>query len=81
MVLAALASKDYLDIQNSRIEDLFVFIEKLKEAGVKVEDLGNDTLRVFKAEKLKAVKIQTNVFPGFPTDIQAPFGVLMTQAA
>jgi len=80
MVLAALASKDYLDIQNARIEDLFVFIEKLKEAGVKVEDLWNDTLRVFKAEKLKAVKIQTNVFPGFPTDIQAPFGVLMTQA-
>jgi hypothetical protein len=39
MVLAALASKDYLDIQNARIEDLFVFIEKLKEAGVKVEDL------------------------------------------
>ena len=80
MVLAALASKDYLDIQNARIEDLFVFIEKLKEAGVKVEDLWNDTLRVYKAEKLKAVKIQTNIFPGFPTDIQAPFGVLMTQA-
>lgn len=80
MVLAALASKEYLDIQNARIEDLFIFIEKLKEAGVKVQDLWNDTLRVFKAEKLKAVKIQTNVFPGFPTDIQAPFGVLMTQA-
>lgn len=80
MVLAALASKDYLDIQNARIDDLFVFIEKLKEAGVKVEDLWNDTLRVYKAEKLKAVKIQTNIFPGFPTDIQAPFGVLMTQA-
>ena len=37
-------------------------------------------MRVYKAEKLKAVKIQTNIFPGFPTDIQAPFGVLMTQA-
>lgn len=80
MVLAALASKQYLDIENARIEDLFVFIEKLKEAGVQVQDLWNDTLRVFKAEKLKAVKIQTNIFPGFPTDIQAPFGVLMTQA-
>lgn len=80
MVLAALASEEYLDIHNARIEDLFVFIEKLKEAGVKVEDLWNDTLRVYKAEKLQAVKIQTNIFPGFPTDIQAPFGVLMTQA-
>lgn len=80
MVLAALASKEYLDIENARIEDLFIFIEKLKEAGVKVEDLWNDTLRVYKADKIKAVKVQTNIFPGFPTDIQAPFGVLMTQA-
>lgn len=80
MVLAALASKEYLDIENARIDDLFIFIEKLKEAGVKVEDLWNDTLRVFKADTIKAVKVQTNIFPGFPTDIQAPFWVLMTQA-
>lgn len=80
MVLWALASKEYLDIENARIDDLFIFIEKLKEAWVKVKDLWNDTLRVYKANKLKAVKVQTNVFPGFPTDIQAPFGVLMTQA-
>jgi|TARA_Y100001960_G_scaffold265165_1_gene288068 UDP-N-acetylglucosamine 1-carboxyvinyltransferase len=35
---------------------------------------------VYKADELKAVKVQTNVFPGFPTDLQSPFGVLMTQA-
>jgi len=80
MVIAALASEEYLDIENARIEDLYVYIEKLKEAGVKVEDLWNDTLRVFKANELNAVKVQTNVFPGFPTDLQSPFGVLMTQA-
>ncbi|MCP4523905.1 MAG: UDP-N-acetylglucosamine 1-carboxyvinyltransferase [Candidatus Gracilibacteria bacterium] len=80
MVLAALTAKDYIDIENARIEDLYIYIEKLKEAGVKIENLGNDTLRVYKAKDLKAVKIQTNIFPGFPTDLQAPFGVLMTQA-
>jgi UDP-N-acetylglucosamine 1-carboxyvinyltransferase len=80
MVIAALASKEYLDIENARIDDLYAFISKLKEAGVKVEDLGNDTLRVYRAQNLKAVDIQTNIFPGFPTDIQSPFVILMTQA-
>ena len=79
MIIWALASKDYIDIKNARINDLFSFIEKLKEAWVKVKDLWNDTLRVYKAKKLKAVNIQTNIFPAFPTDLQSPFAVLQTQ--
>ena len=80
MIIAALASKEYLDIKSARIDDLYSFIEKLKEAGVKVQNMWNDTLRVFKAEKLKWIQIQTNIFPAFPTDLQSPFAVLQTQA-
>ena len=80
MVIAALASEKYLDIKNARIEDLYTFIEKLKESWVKVEDLWNDILRVYKAEKIKPVSIQTNIFPGFPTDLQSPFAILQSQA-
>lgn len=80
MVIAALASKEYLDIEHARIEDLYSFIEKLNEAGVKTEDLGNDTLRVYRAKEIKPVTFQTNIFPGFPTDLQSPFCVLLTQA-
>ena len=80
MVLAALASKEYLDIENARMNDLYAFILKLKEAGVRVEDLWNDTLRVYRAKNLKPVHIQTNIFPGFPTDAGSPFMILMTQA-
>lgn len=80
MIIAALASKEYLDIENACIDDLYSFIEKLKEAWVTVEELGNDTLRVYKADKIEWIWVQTNVFPGFPTDIQSPFAVLMTQA-
>ncbi len=80
MIMWALAAKDYIDVVNARIDDLYTFIEKLKEAWVKVQDLWNDTIRVFKAEKLKAVSIQTNIFPWFPTDLQSPFAILMTQA-
>ncbi len=80
MIIAALASKEYLDIKRAQIEDLYFFIEKLKEAWVKVKNLWNDILRVFRAKKLKWLSFQTNIFPGFPTDLQSPFSVLMTQA-
>ena len=80
MIIWALASKDYIDIKNARIEDLYSFIEKLKEAWVKLEDLWWDTLRVYKADNLKKVDIQTNIFPAFPTDLQSPFAVLQTQS-
>jgi UDP-N-acetylglucosamine 1-carboxyvinyltransferase len=80
MVIWALASKNYLTIENARIEDLYSFITKLKEVWVKVEDMWNDTLRVFRVNKIKATNIQTNIFPGFPTDLQSPFAVLLSQA-
>lgn len=78
-IIAALASKDYIDIHRARISDLAAFLYKLHEAWVKTKDLWNDTLRVFRADRLKAVNIQTNIFPGFPTDLMVLFTVLMTQ--
>lgn len=80
MVIAALASEKYLDIKDARIEDLYIFIEKLKEAWVKLEELWNDVLRVYKTEKIKPVSFQTNIFPWFPTDLQSPFAILQSQA-
>lgn len=78
-IISALCAKDFIDIHNARIEDLWAFLYKLHEAGVKTENLWNDTLRVYRAENLQAVNIQTNIFPGFPTDLMPLFTVLMTQ--
>jgi UDP-N-acetylglucosamine 1-carboxyvinyltransferase len=80
MIIWALASKEYIDIIDARIEDLYIFIEKLKEAWVKVKQFWKDNLRVYKAKKLKWVQIQTNIFPWFPTDLQSPFAILMAKA-
>jgi len=80
MIIWALASKEYIDLIDARIPDLYSYIEKLKEAWVKVQDMWNDVLRVFKATNLKSVNIQTNIFPAFPTDLQSPFAILQTQA-
>lgn len=80
MIIAALASKSHLVIENARKDDLFAFIQKLNEAWVKIEDLWNDTLKVYRTNKLNPVDIQTNIFPWFPTDLQSPFAILMTKA-
>jgi UDP-N-acetylglucosamine 1-carboxyvinyltransferase len=52
---------------------------KLIEAGVKVTE-EKDSYAVEAGHKLGPVDIQTFPYPGFPTDLQAPFGALMTQA-
>jgi len=52
---------------------------KLEEAGALVES-GEHSIRVRVDRPLGAVDIHTYVYPGFPTDLQQPFGALLTQA-
>ncbi len=40
----------------------------------------DNSLTMFPAEKIKAYGIKTHEYPGFPTDLQSPYTVLMTQA-
>ncbi len=56
------------------------FADKLEEAGVLVENVENG-VRVRRAgEHLKPVHVETEPFPGFPTDLQAQMMALLTQA-
>ncbi len=53
---------------------------KLSEVGVQVEDEG-PVYRVVSGGDLVATELQTLPFPGFPTDLQACFATLLTQAS
>ena len=59
---------------------LSAIINKLQEAGACVEILGADSVRVRSGGKLRAADISTEEYPGFPTDMQAQFMALATQA-
>ena len=59
--------------------DLGMVIRKLRDAGVTVKDRGR-ALRVAGDGRLHFVDVTTWPHPGFPTDLQAPFVSLMTQA-
>ncbi|MDN4606017.1 UDP-N-acetylglucosamine 1-carboxyvinyltransferase [Sporosarcina highlanderae] len=52
---------------------------KLREMGVKVEER-EEHIFIPKTNNLNAVDVKTLVYPGFPTDLQQPFSVLLTQA-
>ena len=55
-------------------------IDKMREAGVEIE-VGADSILVRRGPgRLKAVDITTEPYPGFATDVQAPFMALMTLA-
>jgi len=55
-------------------------IGKLQEAGARVEILGRDQIRVRSDGALKGADISTEEYPGFPTDMQAQYMALATQA-
>jgi UDP-N-acetylglucosamine 1-carboxyvinyltransferase len=58
---------------------LTVLLQKLKEAGVKTKQTA-DSVRVMGDNPLKAADIITEEYPGFPTDMQAQYMALATQA-
>lgn len=62
-------------------DDLRATVEAVRATGVAVEQVADDTLEVSRPQRpMSGVDIITQPYPGFPTDMQAQFMVLMTQA-
>ncbi len=78
LAVAAAVSRGEVTIENVMPEYLDIILLKLKEARVNLE-VGNNFLKIKPSANLCAFKLQTLPYPGFPTDLQAPFGVLATQ--
>lgn len=80
-IVAAAITGGELEITNCQPEHLAAVIEKLREAGVEIEELNPTSLFVRRCEKgLQAKDVTTEPHPHFPTDMQAQYMTLMTQA-
>ncbi len=80
LLIASAMTRGHVEIQNVRPTDLTAVMMKLQETGVQVKP-NHDILEVRSQGMLKAVeRLQTSPFPGFPTDLQAPFMSLLTVA-
>lgn len=80
MVAAAITGGE-LEIKNCVPEHIAPVIAKLREAGVEIDEVNPSTLLVKRSEGgLKAKDVTTEPHPKFPTDMQAQYMALMTQA-
>lgn len=78
-ICLAAANNAELEITNCNPDHLKVPLQIFEKMGVKLE-IGKDTIEVKKSKDLKAFKLSTHEYPGFPTDMQPPMTVLLTQA-
>ena len=79
MIAAAAVPDSDVRVDGVVLEDLEALVLKMRQAGVQIERDGPG-VRVQRKGPLKAVNVTTAPHPGFPTDMQAQFLVLMTKA-
>jgi len=78
--IAVAAAGGDLRIECSRPDELQVPLLKLEQAGAQV-DAGEEWFRVSReGSRLNPIDMSTWTYPGFPTDLQAQYMALMTQA-
>ncbi len=78
-MIAAAATKGDLIINNVIPRHLEATSRKLIEMGVIVEE-GDDYVRVSSSGELKKTRVKTDFYPGFPTDMNPQFCVLLCLA-
>ncbi len=78
--IAAAVSRGTVLIKNVIADHLNVVLKKLKQANVSLVERSNNILEVKPTTTFKPIQIDTRPYPGFPTDLQAPLSVLLTQA-
>lgn len=80
-IIAAAITGGDLEIKDCQPEHSAALIRLLRDAGVEIEEMNQSALRVRRAgTALRACDAQTAPYPNFPTDMQAQYMALMTQA-
>lgn len=79
-LILGMATKSPIIVKNAIENHLDLVLEKLREFGADFKIFGKNIQIIPPKEILAVSKIDTRPYPGIPTDVQAPFGVLATQA-
>jgi len=77
-LMLGLITNSKIKISGCQPGHLETVLATLEKAGAIIER--GENYLITKPSRLKATELRTHEFPGFPTDLQAPFTVLMTQA-
>jgi len=79
MIAAAMHPDSSITLTGCKPKDLGAFPDDLRKTGADVS-IDGDTIKVKAPKTIKPVDVDTQIYPGFPTDLQAQWATLMTQA-
>ncbi len=77
---AAAITRGELEIMDCQPKHLTCVIEQLSDVGVEIDEINSSKLHVRATKSLTAKDVTTEPYPRFPTDMQAQYMALMTQA-
>ena len=76
LMVAAGLTQGNIKILHCPLSEMEMIVHKLRESGIEIESEG-DGVKVVGVKRIRSVDIKTQPYPGFPTDMQAQFMVLM----
>jgi len=79
LMVASGLTRGNIKILKAYPQHMQTIIHKLRESGMEIESDG-DGIRVVGMKRIRSVDVKTQPYPGFPTDMQAQFMVLMSLA-
>lgn len=79
--IAAAASKGSVNIKGFIEAHHESLLSKFDRSNILYKIISKDEIKILPSHNIKPFKVRTEVYPGFPTDLQAPMAVLATQAA
>lgn len=79
MIAAAMHPQSNITLTNVDVDDLGHFPETFRETGAKM-NINDDAIHIKAPQEINPTSIKTKVYPGFPTDLQAQWATMMTQA-
>ena len=79
LMVASGLTRGNIKIIHCPLQHMETVVSKLRESGVEIESDG-DGARVVGNRRIRSVDVKTQPYPGFPTDMQAQFMVLMSLA-
>ncbi len=79
MIMGTMHPESELTLTGCNPEQLGTFTEMLEKTGTKIT-IDGTTIHVKAPKELKPVSIEAEIYPGFPTDMQAQWATMLTQA-
>jgi len=79
-MMAAAITNGEVEIENCRLDHMLAVVDSLRRIGVIIDRAGENRVVVSSVRRLEPIRVTTQPYPGFPTDLQAQIMALLCLA-